>query len=726
MKKLIFSIGLIVLSTAIFAQTHFTLSPSSGCGSFDVEFNNLHPSGGYAPVVMQTTGFTYSWDFGNGQSSTLENPASVNYNFPGNYTVAYTATIDTIGFYMTKLTVTAIACDDPDVWPFTNDPDLYIEIIDGSSTIIHTTYDEADSHTVDPSSVNEVFMLPNIRMNNPPYYIRVRDKDSGDAEDNCIDGEESETAGTLVFLPPNNATGFYDTDWDYTNGGLQFTLSISKPVIIFNESQTVEVLPAPSSPSVNYTSFQVCEGLEIPELIATGDNIEWFDNEDLITPIASGNNYTPTISELGNYLFYATQTGTNGCKSAATIVEIIIGNMEPPVVENTDITMCSGASSSNINAEGNNISWYSDSLLNNWISDGNILNLEGYSEGNYQFYVIQTDSTGLCVSSPLEVNVNFLPALEGYVSVTNASCFNSADGSAVVSATDNGNGPFSFEWNDGATGNSATNKLPGEYTVTIIDANFCLQILNVIIGSPSELMVDFSLSGNVCYGSQDITIMADAEGSTAPYTYSWSTGATEDQITITEAGEYSVTVSDNVGCIKSETTSVEIPDEIMVSDSIIKEACNGSNDGEIYLRTSGGIPPYSYTWQQTTADSVAIGLHKGVYSVTVRDFNYCEKNLNITLGSVYDQCIVPASVLTPNADGLNDTWKILFIEMYPDADVKIFNRQGVSVYSSKGYSDSNAWDGTTNGKDLPMGSYFYVIDLNDGSNPLRGYVDIVR
>ena len=59
------------------AQTHFTVTPTSGCNEVTAHFDNLHPSNGYIPVPMQTTGFSYEWDFGNGQSSADEDPDSV-------------------------------------------------------------------------------------------------------------------------------------------------------------------------------------------------------------------------------------------------------------------------------------------------------------------------------------------------------------------------------------------------------------------------------------------------------------------------------------------------------------------------------------------------------------------------------------------------------------------------------------------------------------------------
>jgi gliding motility-associated-like protein len=94
------------------------------------------------------------------------------------------------------------------------------------------------------------------------------------------------------------------------------------------------------------------------------------------------------------------------------------------------------------------------------------------------------------------------------------------------------------------------------------------------------------------------------------------------------------------------------------------------------------------------------------------------------LSMVYD-------VFTPNDDGYNDFWIIPNSEQYPDLEVFIFNRWGQQVFYSKPYGTDlhHTWDGKSqkNGKDLPIGSYYYIIKPNDGEQqPLTGTVTIVR
>ena len=112
------------------------------------------------------------------------------------------------------------------------------------------------------------------------------------------------------------------------------------------------------------------------------------------------------------------------------------------------------------------------------------------------------------------------------------------------------------------------------------------------------------------------------------------------------------------------------------------------------------------------------------YSIRVKtsdgEFSY-EKSFTITIDKLIEG-ITFANAITPNGDGENDTWEIEDIEAYPDVTVFIYDTAGQNVFNSKqGY---NPWDGTFNGRQLPMGTYYYVIDLHDGVNVYQGTITI--
>ena len=87
-------------------------------------------------------------------------------------------------------------------------------------------------------------------------------------------------------------------------------------------------------------------------------------------------------------------------------------------------------------------------------------------------------------------------------------------------------------------------------------------------------------------------------------------------------------------------------------------------------------------------------------------------------------CGVDTSVFSPNGDGIHDKWVIQYLESYPGCTVDIYNRYGQRLYHSEGYT--NPWDGTINGKPVPVGTYYYIVNPKNGRSIMSGYVDIIR
>jgi gliding motility-associated-like protein len=717
------SISLISFSYQSNAQ-HFEANPTEGCGPLEVELINLHPSNAYIPHPTQTTGFTYSWDFGGGNISDEENPEPVVFTNPGIHSINYNVTVDTIGFKLTQIHITDVACDDPDIWPFTNDPDIYIEIVDGSSSVILSTFDQADDNTCDPDACNIMFTFPEITLNNPPYFLRVKDKDSSDDDDNCIDGEESENAGTLITLPANNVTGFGDTSIDFTNGGLAFTAHYNKTVFEFSQSVNIEVFPKPSAPSLQETNLSTCVSTEPISITAQGNNVEWYSDEDLTILVIADNTMEYTPLNTGTFTFYAVQyDAVTSCRSNAIQLNINVGNINPPNVENDSLSFCYGQIIPPIIVSGNQISWYSDENLTNLIHQGDTLELNDLEIGEYDYFVIQSDTAGLCVSESQKIHISVINSIEASVSSTDVSCFGNNDGTAEIEVL-SGDAPYTINWSNGSQGANLNGATAGEYSATIIDANFCVATVNTIIGTPSELFVNNDIIHVSCYGANDATASIIVSGSVPPYTYAWNDQNTDSIRNNMEPGNYSITVTDSHSCVVSKEISISQPDTLAFSATTLNESCRGASDGEIHLTVSGGTEPYSYSWPHNMYNPIATNLKSALYEITVTDNNNCVINQTVDLKADYDFCLVPASVITPNGDGKNDVWTIRFMEMYLNVHVMIFNRNGKKVYENTAYA--NDWDGTLNGKPLPIGSYYYIIDLNTDDEPFTGYVDILR
>jgi gliding motility-associated-like protein len=85
--------------------------------------------------------------------------------------------------------------------------------------------------------------------------------------------------------------------------------------------------------------------------------------------------------------------------------------------------------------------------------------------------------------------------------------------------------------------------------------------------------------------------------------------------------------------------------------------------------------------------------------------------------------IIP-NIFSPNGDGSHDKWVVAYLDSYPGCTVDIYNRYGQLIYHSLGYT--NPWDGKINGKDAPVGTYYYIIDPKNGRSKMTGYVDLIR
>lgn len=128
------------------------------------------------------------------------------------------------------------------------------------------------------------------------------------------------------------------------------------------------------------------------------------------------------------------------------------------------------------------------------------------------------------------------------------------------------------------------------------------------------------------------------------------------------------------------------------------------------------------TCQNTTSTPTATT----TYTVTMENIEGCivvDTMQVVVRDAVADILFIP-NVLTPNADGKNDTWFIRNIELFPSNKVRIVNRWGDNVYQSQYYN--NEWDGTFSGGKLPAGTYYYILDLGDGWGIFKGDVTIIR
>lgn len=251
------------------------------------------------------------------------------------------------------------------------------------------------------------------------------------------------------------------------------------------------------------------------------------------------------------------------------------------------------------------------------------------SLGAGTYTVTVSDNNG-CTAAQSIVITEPGPLSAQITAADNPSCFGFSNGSATATAT-GGTLPYSYAWNTAPPQAAATaTGLPaGSYTATITDGNGCIAAATVTLGQPQPLVLATTATNLSCPGANDGTASVAATGGTAPYSISWNTipAATTGSLTNLPQGSYTATVTDAQGCTASATVSVSYPyDSLQAEPGILTHvSCFGGTDGTGSVLASGGLPPYTYSWNTSPAQtgSTATGLPAGTYTVTVTDANGC-------------------------------------------------------------------------------------------------------
>jgi gliding motility-associated-like protein len=411
------------------------------------------------------------------------------------------------------------------------------------------------------------------------------------------------------------------------------------------ENVTVNI-PNPIVPSANATPNTCggnCSGTITASATggATPFTYQWLDNLGNIIPGAT--NATITGRCAGNYSVRITDQ--QGCIVSANA--IVFDNPMTATANFADV-LCNNDCSGKVTIaaiggvmpytfilqDGNGATVYS----------GNSFIIANLCAGNYN--AIARDANNCSISMPVTINE---PApLNPVPSTILPLCYGNCNGSVSVNVN-GGTSPFSYEWinsNGGALpgGTSATvnNLCAGTYQVKITDANGCVTpFTQVPLLQPARLTDSLHVIDAYCtngQGSIDLTVI----GGTAPFSYSWNNGAynTED-ISGLSNGTYTVVITDANGCTATDNaTFAQLPLLNITIDATLYNGyhfkCAGGTDGEIDVDVTGGLPPYSYLWNDSaasTTDSI-YGLSSGTYTVTVTDANGCVRIDSIDLNLV--------------------------------------------------------------------------------------------
>ena len=182
-------------------------------------------------------------------------------------------------------------------------------------------------------------------------------------------------------------------------------------------------------------------------------------------------------------------------------------------------------------------------------------------------------------------------------------------------ASDNTPGPVSVQWTT-----------PGSYNMTLhVDAMGCTGDTFMTVTVLPQPTVTLSTSDVLCNGGNSGSITATPGTGLQPFTYIWNDDSAQTTATASNltAGTYTVTFTDNFGCSDTASATITEPTPMAITIQTVDILCYGASDGQVTTTVQGGVPPYTYNWDngQTTAN--LSGLSSGTYNVTVTDSNGC-------------------------------------------------------------------------------------------------------
>ncbi|HHH53159.1 MAG TPA: T9SS type A sorting domain-containing protein, partial [Bacteroidetes bacterium] len=265
-----------------------------------------------------------------------------------------------------------------------------------------------------------------------------------------------------------------------------------------------------------------------------------------------------------------------------------------------------------------------------WNNGATTEDLDGLSVGEYTVTVTDTNN---CTST-MSITINEPPELTITVTSTDETASEANDGTAQTTA-EGGTPPFSYLWSNGETTASITDLAPGEYSVTVTDANNCQQTGSCVINSYdcNDLTISYDFHNVSCFSQCDGDIIITAvTNATEPLTYNWSNGETTSSIDDLCPGDYYVTITDSTNCsVISNNISITEPNALLITEIHFDVSCFAQKDGSIDITVTGGTPDYTYQWNIGATTEDLTGLSAGEYTVTVTDTNSCTATMSITI-----------------------------------------------------------------------------------------------
>ena len=414
------------------------------------------------------------------------------------------------------------------------------------------------------------------------------------------------------------------------------------------------------------TTPSLCSNVSEAEAMASSINTA--EPVNYVWTINQENNVTQfgdIATDLNPGTIYLNGTDANGCALPLTIVNV--PESQNPLIQveiNQSITNnCYEDSNAELEAVifNDDSSPITSNVLYQWYFNGNpILGSQGgtinilsdLGPGTYYVEVVN-ENLGCINSDTIELYSPEEMLIE--LETQNIDCFGDNSGVALVTVS-NATLPIEYQWNNSmglAIDNDVFNPInlvAGFYELIVSDANGCQQSEIFEILQNDELELDLNSQMVSCFGGDDGILYSSVVGGFGNYSYEWRNEANEivsisPSATELTAQNYSVIISDELGCPVSETILLDQADDFEIKANIIDVNCYGNSTGSISLNVTGGTGELSYDWDATEDNSdQIINLSAGTYNVIISD----EIGCNLTESFLVEQ----SSQLTAVAEGI--------------------------------------------------------------------------
>lgn len=352
---------------------------------------------------------------------------------------------------------------------------------------------------------------------------------------------------------------------------------------------------------------------------------------------------TQNRTGLGAGSYTVTATSTTGCTASATV------NLTQPAVLNVSLTpimlTCFGSNNGAINTA---VTGGTSPYSYNWGGGVFTQNRTGLATGTYTVTVTDfkgcTATQSTFVPQPLQLTLTATPSPQ--------ACIGGPTGSVTTNVM-GGTGSYSYWWGSGITTPNRTNVNAGTYSVTVTDGNGCSASASSTVLGYTPMVLTNTKTNNVCYGGANGAINLSVSNGWTPYTFTWSNGATTEDISGLTAGSYTITVNDNHTCTATATIAISQPSfPININSTITDVTCNGGANGSISLSVSNGNAPYSYNWGGGITTQNRAALIAGVYPVTVTDNSSCSVSASYTVNEP-NAIVISSTTNSPACNGAN-------------------------------------------------------------------------